>query len=156
MRGVEMSKGKSAWLMIVLAGLSATSVAISRSDQRNEPLESERVCLAALKGRMHMRTELLFGLSRHAGPDISEPEFKRFVDEQIVPRFPEGLTIVTGNGRFKDAHGNIVQETSKLLVVLYEFGPQRSEQIEEIRTAYRARFQQQSVLRIDEMQCVSF
>lgn len=153
-----MSKTKAAWLAVVLAGLSAiaTSVATSRSDQVAEPLDGERVCLATLKGRMHMRTELLFGMSRGRAPEISETEFKRFVDEQIAPRFPEGLTIVSGNGRFKDARGNIVQETSKLLVILYPFGQERSKQIEEIRTAYRMQFQQQSVLRIDEMQCVSF
>ena len=153
-----MSKLMSIWLIAVLAGWAAiaSSVASSRADQRSEPLDGERVCLATLKGRMHMRTELVFGLSRHAGPDVSEAEFKRFVDEQIAPRFPEGLTIVNGNGRFKDARGNIVQETSKLLLVLYPFGDERSKQIEEIRSAYRTRFQQQSVLRIDEMQCVSF
>jgi hypothetical protein len=153
-----MSKTMSAWLVALLLVVSAiaASAASSRADQRNEPLDGERVCLATLKGRMHMRTELVFGMSRQASPDVSEAEFKRFVDEQIAPRFPEGLTIVTGNGRFKDAQGNIVQETSKLLVVLYPFGPARNEQIEAIRTAYRAQFQQQSVLRIDEMQCVSF
>jgi len=153
-----MSKTMRVWLIAVLAGLTAiaTSLASSRADQRSEPLDGERVCLATLKGRMHMRTELVFGLSRHAAPDVSEAEFKRFVDEQIAPRFPEGLTIVTGNGRFKDARGTIVQETSKVLVVLYQFADERSRQIEAIRSAYRAQFQQQSVLRIDEMQCVSF
>ena len=152
-----MSKRMSAWLVAVLAGLTAIATsASSRADQRSEPIDGEHVCFATLKGRMHMRTELVFGMSRHEGPDVSEAEFMRFVDEQIAPRFPQGLTIVTGNGRFKDARGNIVQETSKLLVILYPFGDERSKQIEEIRSAYRTRFQQQSVLRIDEMQCVSF
>ena len=153
-----MSKAMNAWLVAVLVGLSAiaTSVANSRSDRQSEPFDGERACLATLKGRMYMRTELVFGMSRHQAPDISEAEFERFIDEQIAPRFPEGLTIVSGDGRFKDAKGNIVQEASKLLVVLYQFGQERSRQIDEIRSAYRTQFQQQSVLRIDEMQCVSF
>ena len=152
-----MSTISNGWLIAALcSSVLMASLVSARADQPAEAFDGERVCHITLKGRMHMRTELVFGMSRSAGADISELEFQRFVDEHVTPRFPEGLTIVTGNGRFKDARGNLVQETSKLLVVLYPFGGQRSQQIEEIRSAYRARFQQQSVLRIDEMQCVSF
>ena len=103
-----------------------------------------------------MRTELLFGMSRSSGPDITEEEFQTFIDAQVTPRFPDGLTVISGNGQFKDASGTIVQEKSKLLVLLYPFSRPSSSLVEQVRDDYKTMFQQQSVLRIDEGSCVSF
>jgi len=113
-------------------------------------------CTGVLNGTMFMRTELIFGMSRSDGPDITESEFQTFIDDQVTPRFPDGLTVVNGNGQFRDASGTIVQERSKVLILLYPFGKKSSNQVDAIRTEYQAMFQQQSVLRIDEEQCVSF
>ena len=116
----------------------------------------ELLCRHALGGEALMRTELVFGLSRAAGPDITEAEFRGFIDGEVTRRFPEGLTLLSGNGQFKDATGTIVKENSKLLVLLYPFNKQRNALIEEIRSQYKTLFQQESVLRVDERSCVSF
>jgi hypothetical protein len=118
---------------------------------------SERkICERVIDGEVFARTELLFGLSRSDGPDITEEEFQTFIDQQVTPRFPEGLTLLAGNGQFQDSTGNIIQEGSKLLILLYPFSRDRSALVDEVRAEYKSAFQQESVLRIDEHSCVSF
>jgi Protein of unknown function (DUF3574) len=113
-------------------------------------------CRGAAEAEAFSRTELFFGLSRPGGI-VSEGEFKAFVDGYVTPRFPDGLTLLTGIGQFRDASGTILVEGSKLLILLY---PRRDREadakIEQIRLDYRRAFQQQSVLRADEVSCVSF
>jgi hypothetical protein len=129
----------------------------SRLERRVHLAWSERrVCEQLIKGEIFARTELLFGLSRSDGPDITEEEFQSFVDLQVTPRFPEGLTLLAGNGQFQDSTGNIVQEGSKLLILLYPFSKDRSALVDEVRAEYKTTFQQESVLRVDEHSCVSF
>lgn len=116
----------------------------------------EIVCKYTLGGELFMRTELVFGMSRSNGPDITEAEFRGFVDEFVTPRFPDGLTLLSGDGQFKDSTGATIKEKSKLLVLLYPFSKHSSRLVEAIRDDYKTMFQQESVLRIDEQSCVSF
>jgi hypothetical protein len=116
----------------------------------------QQVCTRILKSEFFARTELLFGLARSGGPDITEQEFKNFIDTKVTPRFPDGLTVLSGNGQFKDASGVIVEEGSKLLILLYPFSLKSSTLVNAIREDYKELFQQESVLRIDDLSCVSF
>ena len=129
----------------------------NRLERRAHVAWSERkICERLINGEIFARTELLFGLSRSDGPDITEEEFQSFIDLQVTPRFPEGLTLLTGNGQFQDSTGNIIQEGSKLLILLYPFSKDRSALVDEVRAEYKSTFQQESVLRVDEHSCVSF
>jgi hypothetical protein len=99
------------------------------------------------------RTELFFGTARPDDlPPVSEDEFRQFLDHEITPRFPDGLTLVTALGQFLHPNGVIVQERSLLLILLYPADTQKasSRKIERIRTAYKRQFQQESVLRVDD------
>ena len=142
-----------------LAHASEPVVAVdaSRLERRAYAAWSERkICERVINGEIFARTELLFGLSRSSGADITEEEFQSFIDQQVTPRFPEGLTLLTGNGQFQDSTGNIIQEGSKLLILLYPFSKDRSALVDEVRAEYKSEFQQESVLRVDEHSCVSF
>ena len=103
-----------------------------------------------------MRTELFFGLSKPDNSEVTEAEFQHFIDTKVTPRFPDGLTLINAKGQFKDSVGTIIQEGSKLLILLYPFNKESSKAVEQIRTDYKNEFQQQSVLRVDEQSCVSF
>ena len=158
-----MSRAISSCLVSLLASLSAghapSALATSPTNQsvHTDHFFNERfVCNRVINGEVFMRTELVFGMSRATGPDITEAEFQSFIDDQVTPRFPDGLTVVTGNGQFRDSRGTIIQEKSKLLILLYPFTRATSKKVDEIRAEYQAMFQQQSVLRVDEEQCVSF
>lgn len=102
------------------------------------------------------RTELFFGLSRKGGPDVTEEEFARFLREVVTPRFPDGLTVLAGDGQYRTSANVIVRERSKVLVLLYERADRgASARIEEIRRAYSSAFDQESVLRADSRARVS-
>ncbi len=122
----------------------ATTVAIDEAKQKSP-------------GEVWGRTELYFGSNKPDGTVVTEEEFKQFLDTAITPRFPDGLTLLTGFGQFRNSQGIIVQERSMVLILLYPL--QRSDanqKIEEIRRDYKQMFQQESVLRVDSLAKVSF
>jgi len=81
----------------------------------------------------------------------------KFLEEVITPRFPDGLTLLTGLGQFRNSSGVLIQERSMLLILLYPPSTRDSNQkIQEIRSAYTQTFQQESVLRVDSLGMVSF
>jgi hypothetical protein len=107
----------------------------------------------------YTRTELFFGTSRAGGPAISETEFEGFLDSEVTPRFPDGLTVLTGRGQFRGADGRLVEERSIVLVLLYPTVPagDGGAKVDQIRELYKQKFNQESVLRADsDPTCVSF
>jgi hypothetical protein len=108
-------------------------------------------------GELWARTDLFFGAGKPDGGEVTEEEFKQFLDDVVTPRFPDGLTVLVGLGQYRNQAGVVVQERSTLLILLY---PRRNAatntKIEEIRDAYKAAFQQESVLRVDTKGRVSF
>jgi len=97
------------------------------------------------------RTELYFGTATSDGP-VTEAQFQDFVDKEVSPRFPDGLTITKAEGRFRTGAGDIVREQSFVLVLLYPYEAfaESSRRIERIRSLYKKQFDQQSVLRVDD------
>ena len=146
--------------LLVACGMSQNARADEARGDLQRPIEALRSpverCEAPLTGEALARTELFFGLSRRGGV-VSEEEFQDFVEEYVTMRFPDGLTLLTGAGQFRDRAGVTTTEKAKLLILLYPLRAERaSERIEEIRTEYKRRFEQQSVLRADAISCVSF
>jgi hypothetical protein len=108
-------------------------------------------------GEIWARTELFFGTNRPDGTVVTDIKFKSFLDQHVTPRFPDGLTLLSGQGQFKNSNGMIIQEKSKVLILLYPLDDtEASNRIEAIRTAYKLAFQQESVLRVDSRAGVSF
>ena len=107
-----------------------------------------------------LRTELFFGTARPDGTTVSDAEWERFLDAEITPRFPEGLTVLSGAGQWQDDDAAIVEERSKIVILLYPRAAmdESHTEIEEIRAAYERAFQQDSVLRADDDRpvCTSF
>ncbi len=100
-----------------------------------------------------LRTELFFGADKPDGSEISKEEFRRFLKEEITKRFPDGLTVLTGTGQFRDSESDkIIREKSMVLILLHPLGAwkESNDKIEQIRRAYKERFKQQSVLRVDD------
>lgn len=108
------------------------------------------------QGKTFHRTELYFGRNRPGG-EVSEAEFQHFLEVEVTKRFPDGLTLLDGLGQFQDSAGTIQKEKSKLLILLYPLSDRGAERkIEDIRSAYKGQFQQESVLRADSLDRVSF
>ncbi|RAM51820.1 MAG: DUF3574 domain-containing protein [Hapalosiphonaceae cyanobacterium JJU2] len=134
----------------------ALAINVSAKPPKTEAISNNDFCKNQLNGEHFARTELFFGLSKPDGSMVSEEEFSRFIDNEITPLFPDGLTLLTGTGQFKNSSGTVVKEGSKLLILLYPFNNESNKKITQIRQTYISMFQQESVLRVDEGSCVSF
>src|SRR5262245_37816928 len=104
---------------------------------------------ATVRDERFTRTELYFGSAKPDGSTVTEEDFGSFLDQEITPRFPGGLTLLVGSGQFKSGAG-IVRERSFVLILLQPRPtPASSANIEAVRQAYKTRFAQDSVLRVD-------
>ena len=104
---------------------------------------------------MH-RLELVFGLSRQGRADVTEAEWAAFLDREVTPRFPDGLTVLAGNGQWRNASGVAVREPARLLLVWVTPTADLEARIKALRQAWKTAHAQESVLRADATSCVSF
>lgn len=107
-----------------------------------------------------VRGELYFGTSMDQGVGVIPDDFEAFLDAEVTPRFPDGLTLLTGLGQWKGPDDVEPSKMgSELLIILYpqESAAESSAKLEEIREAYKTQFNAQSVLRSDTaLVCTSF
>lgn len=106
--------------------------------------------------RAHARLELLFGTTKPGGVIVTDAEWQAFLDGEVTPRFPDGLTVMTGAGQWRNAKGIIFREAARVLLIWHIPGPRTEADIAAIRDTYRQRFQQESVMRVDSASCVGF
>lgn len=132
------------------------SVALNGGCALHSPAQTAAAACGPSGGTPYVRTELYFGLAKPDGSEVSAAEFQSFVDQDISPRFPKGLTVLDGAGHYRNGRGERIEEGTKILVLLYPPSAADSLAVERIRAAYRARFQQESVLRADGQACVSY
>lgn len=104
----------------------------------------------------YARLELLFGLGKPGGGEVSEEEWRAFLEAEVTPRFPDGLTVLAAYGQWRDRSGEIAREPSRVLVIWHRRGADSETAIEAIRQAYKTQFGQESVMRVDGASCVSF
>jgi hypothetical protein len=101
------------------------------------------------------RHELYFGLSIPGGAAVSASDWTVFLDDAVTPRFPDGVTVLEGEGRWRGGDGAIVEEPSRVLVILTD-NENEGARIDEIRALYKQRFLQESVLRMETDVCSEF
>ena len=157
-----MSKFTSAKLAVVALLVSAVGVlpaataAGASQPQSHQQAPTTTLQAAASTGNLFHRTELYFGRNRPGG-EVSEEQFQHFLQVEVTKRFPDGLTLLDGLGQFLDSSGTIVKEKSKLLILFYPLNAREADRrSEDIRSAYKGQFQQESVLRVDTLERVSF
>ncbi|MET9590317.1 DUF3574 domain-containing protein [Streptomyces sp. NPDC006516] len=113
----------------------------------------------AVRGTAYVETRLFFGTERpDGGPDVTARQFRSFIDRQVTPAFPDGLTVQEGRGQWRDSHGVIERERSYELILLYPASEARTRdpQVERVRAAYEKAFAQDSVARLDERTLADF
>ena len=128
--------------------LALVSSGSSASAQSNE-------CQAGQKPQQV--AELLFGRNIGDRVGVSETQWARFVDREISPRFPDGLTVLDAKGEWRDsARKVIVHEPSKVVEIVLPGKPDDVDALNQIAQAYKTRFRQQSVGIVVRVACVSF
>lgn len=108
-------------------------------------------------GQEAMRTaQLFFGRNIGDKPGVSEADFQAFVDSELTPRFPQGLTVLEGGGQWKGAENILIREASKVVVLIFPKGVGGMAKVREVRETYKRRFNQEAVLTITQDACVAF
>ena len=101
--------------------------------------------------------ELMFGRNIGRRLGVNEADWSRFVDREIISRFPSGLTMFNAAGEWRDGASNkIVREPSKVVQIVLPGQAEDTARLDEIVAAYKRRFKQQSVGIIVRPACVSF
>lgn len=120
--------------------------------QRTMPSTSN---MLAATGKEWVKTELYFGMSKPSG-SVTDAEWSRFVEMEITPRFPDGLTILGAYGQWRDPQGNVCREKSCLVIILHPGDSETNRKIEKLRTLFCQQFEQISVLRVTSRAAISF
>ena len=104
-------------------------------------------------------TKLYFGLGPMDNPDkgVSEAQWRAFLDKEVTPRFPDGLSVVDVYGQWQGVKQPAPQRLrSKMLIVDYPDTQVNRDKIEGIRSAWKRLTGDQSVLRVTQPVDVSF
>ncbi len=96
-----------------------------------------------------IRTELYFGA-------VDPAEWSDFLATVVTPRFPDGFSVFDMQGQWRAPSGEVRKLPSRMLVIIHgpEPGPEAS--IEAVRTLFKERFKQVSVLRASHPVDASF
>jgi hypothetical protein len=101
--------------------------------------------------------ELMFGRNIGARTAVSEGRWGRFVDQEIMARFPDGLTVYSTAGQWRErVSKKIMREPSKVVQIVLPGHDDDIARLNEIAETYKTRFKQQSVILIVRPACVSF
>jgi hypothetical protein len=99
--------------------------------------------------------QMYFGRNIGQELGVSEADFVKFLDEEVTPRFPDGLTVQDGQGRWT-YKGVLYKEPSKVVNLILPGKPDDHRKIGEIAAAYEHRFRQDAVLSVAAPACISF
>jgi hypothetical protein len=108
-------------------------------------------------GQERLRTaQLFFGRSVGDQPRVTEAQFRKYVEEELTPRFPDGLTILDGGGQWKGKDDKLIREAAKVVLIVLTKEADQQPRLDAARAAYKTRFNQDAVMLVTQPACVSF
>lgn len=147
------SLSSAALSLLLLTGPAAAQLAPAPTAS---PTVGPAACAAYAAGAM-IEAQLFFGRNIGNELGVSERDWTDFLDREVTPRFPNGLTVTDASGHWRDIQtGHLVREPSKILTLLADGDPATLGLIREIVDLYKERFHQQSVGLAIRPVCVSF
>lgn len=106
-----------------------------------------------------IETKLYFGLGPAGDPDkgISQAQWRAFLDKEVTPRFPAGLSVMDIYGQWQGKNQTALErERAKLLIIVHPNTPEDRAKIDAIRVAWKQLTGDQSVLEVNAPVDVSF
>jgi len=104
-------------------------------------------------------TKLYFGLgpAEHPEQGVSEADWRGFLDREVTPRFPDGLSVLDVYGQWQGKNQAAPERLrSKVLIIDFPDTAENRAKIEAIRSAWKQKTGDQSVMRVTESADVSF
>jgi hypothetical protein len=113
---------------------------------------------ASLEQTTWTRAEIICGLNKAAGGTVTDSEWQKFMDEEVTPRFPNGLTVLAGVGQWKGTDGNVEQESCRMIILFYDSVNDKGadQRIYHVAEAYGQQFGQETVLLSSSKAIVEF
>ncbi|MEI7872826.1 MAG: DUF3574 domain-containing protein [Alphaproteobacteria bacterium] len=108
-------------------------------------------CTAPLKPALEVN--LYFGRDIETGGEVSEAQWAEFMNAEVTPRFPDGLSVLNVAGQSRNSKNQTLRERTKLLVVVVFDAPAHRAKIDAIVETYDKRFGQQGVFRVEKPVC---
>lgn len=105
-------------------------------------------------GQAQLRTAQVF-LAAKAPAKLNDVDIRRFVDQEVTPRFPDGVTVVDGGGQWKGDENQLIRDAAKVLMIVLPATGDPVGQVEAVRAAYRAKFKQESVVVLPPPACIA-
>lgn len=99
--------------------------------------------------------ELLYFGTEKPGGRVSAEDWAQFLSETVTPRFPEGLTAWQASGQWRSSTGGVVHEPSYVLSLVHPPDAAAEKAVQELVASYKARYQQEAVLRVRSPVCMS-
>ena len=87
------------------------------------------------------------GLRTADGKVVDAQAWEKFVTEVVVPRFPEGLTVIEASGH-SNGPGNL--NPTRILVVVHPNSDDAQNRLQEIKAEYRKRFAGAGIFHTDQ------
>jgi hypothetical protein len=104
-------------------------------------------------------TMLYFGLgpADDATKGVSEAAWRDFLDKEVTPRFPDGLSVLDVYGQWQSKRETTPERLrTKLLVIDYEDTAENRARIAQIRASWKQRTGDESVMKVTVPADVSF
>jgi hypothetical protein len=104
-------------------------------------------------------TRLYFGLGPANAPDkgVSESAWSDFLDKEVTPRFPAGLSVIDVYGQWQGKGERSPERIrSKVLIIDYPATAENAAKIEAIRAVWKQKTGDQSVMKVTQPADVSF
>lgn|GEM_PF-49776 len=144
-------------LLVALLALQLAACATTHAPTASATLQGDAAHPAQTQGWVDTRLYFGLGPADQPGQGISESAWRAFLDKEVTPRFPDGLSVIDVYGQWQGKQETTPERLhSKLLVIYYPDTPDNRSKIEAIRAAWKQRTGDQSVLRVTQPADVSF
>jgi hypothetical protein len=140
--------------LLVLSAVGATALAGCATHPPKLVTVAAHPCP---NGGFRQTAELVFGrVSADGKGGVSEAEFAHFLDGEVSPRFPQGMTVIDAEGRWTPPAGSMIRTPAKMVMIVLPGAPDDARKLDAVRVAYKTRFHQPSALLMTNGDCVAF
>ncbi|MEO8029268.1 MAG: DUF3574 domain-containing protein [Gemmatimonadota bacterium] len=133
--------------------LLGTAAILGACGQPAPPAPAPAPCQAGAE--QQVRDQLYLGRGMRGGAEVPDSSWQRFLKDEVTARFPNGITVLPGNGQWRGDDGVLVEERSWVLVLYHPVSAAADSAVIEIAQGYKRLFRQEAVLRDRTMVCLS-
>jgi hypothetical protein len=132
---------------------TAVAAALLLAGCAQPPAQTTSASACAAPLRPAVQVDLYFGRVTDKGREVTDGEWAAFLEQEVTPRFPAGLSVLDARGQYRNPQGAIERERTKLLVVVVFDAPAHGPRVQAVADAYARRYGQHGVFRVEHAVC---